>query len=52
MPRQTRWRTDKVKVKISKVKRTIKGKIYEQRIIYVPQEFTDVDEATLTIEEN
>ena len=47
MPRKTRIKHSEVKVKISKVKRNIKGKIYEQRIIYVPQEFIDVEEAKL-----
>ena len=49
MPRKTYWVSETVTVKISKVKRTIKGKIYEQRIIYVPQKFADVEEATLSI---
>ena len=49
MPRKTILKCNEVKVKISKVKRTIKGKTYEQRIIYVPQEFADVEEAKLTI---
>ncbi len=48
MPRRSNWKhTGPIKVKISKVKRKIRGKTYEQRIIYVPQNFQDVDEAIL-----
>lgn len=48
MPRKSSWyHTGPIKVKISKVKRKIKGKTYEQRIIYVPQNFQDVEYAIL-----